>query len=120
MSDICLPDDDAELDRIVLVLTTWPADRDAAPLARSLVETRAAGCVALLPEMRSIYLWQGEVHDDAERQLVIKTTARRVAAVRDLISRSHPYEVPEFLVLDVAASTAPYAAWLKGCVAGDA
>lgn len=116
MSDIRWPDHDSELDRIVLVLTTWPADRDASAFARSLVEARAAACVALLPEMRSIYSWEGRVHDEPERQLLIKTTRGRVEAIRDMIRRSHPYDVPEFLILDVAASSEPYAAWLKACV----
>ena len=64
----------------VIVLTTMPADPgegklDAIALGRTLVEEGLAACVNVLPPMESVYRWQGSVHQDAERQLVIKTRA---------------------------------------------
>jgi periplasmic divalent cation tolerance protein len=100
----------------VLVLTTWPADRDPMPLARALVEERLAACVGILPEMRSCYAWQGEIHDDAERQLLVKTTRDAVSRLRARLGELHPYETPEFLVLPVIAGSAAYLAWLAAGV----
>lgn len=96
----------------VLVLVTWPADRAADTLARTLVEERLAACVNVLADMRSVYRWEGVVHEDAERQLLIKTTADRLEALEARVAALHPYEVPEFLVLPVGGGSDKYLDWL--------
>lgn len=97
----------------VVVLVTCPADRDPVPLARALVEERLAACVNVLPEMRSFYAWQGAIHDDAERQLIIKTTADRTVALEARVREVHPYEMPEFLVLRIEQGNEAYLGWLR-------
>ena len=103
----------------VIVLTTWPAGQDAAAFATTLVEERLAACVNLLPEMASIYRWQGRVERERERQVVIKTTTRRLEALESRLSELHPYEVPELLVLPIAGGGAGYLAWLAESTAGE-
>lgn len=105
----------------VIVLTTMPADPgdgklDAIGLGRTLVEEGLAACVNVLPPMESVYRWQGSVHQDAERQLVIKTRAECVDALRARVKLLHPYEVPEFVVLPVSAGSASYLEWVKDSV----
>jgi periplasmic divalent cation tolerance protein len=105
----------------VIVLTTMPADSaegriDAVTLGRTLVEEGLAACVNVLPPMESVYRWQGSVHQDAERQLVIKTRAERLDALQARLKMLHPYEVPEFLVLPVSAGSPSYLEWVKGSV----
>jgi periplasmic divalent cation tolerance protein len=95
----------------VVVLTTVGADVDAAALARTLVEERLAACVSILPVMRSIYRWRNAIEDDREQQLLMKTSAERIDALRTRVLELHPYETPEWLVLDAAASEA-YARWV--------
>jgi periplasmic divalent cation tolerance protein len=96
-----------------VVLCTCPPDR-ADELAAALVEARVAACVNLIP-VGSVYRWQGAVERAAETLLLIKAPAEGVAALRDHLLRLHPYEVPEFVVLDVddAASHAPYVDWVR-------
>ena len=96
---------------MVIVLTTLGADGDPAALARTLVEERLAACVNVLPEMMSVYRWKGRVEQDSERQLVIKTSPSRVAALEARLRELHPYDLPEFVVLDATASAA-YAEWV--------
>jgi periplasmic divalent cation tolerance protein len=105
----------------VIILTTMPADPgdgklDAVALGRALVEEGLAACVNVLPPMESVYRWQGSVHQDAERQLVIKTRAERLDALQARLKMLHPYEVPEFLVLPVSAGSPSYLEWVKGSV----
>jgi periplasmic divalent cation tolerance protein len=97
---------------IVLVLTTIGADADGAALARTLVDERLAACVNVLPPMTSIYRWKGAVEQDREQQLVIKTSARRVAALEARIRQLHPYELPEFLVIAASGGAEAYLAWI--------
>ena len=103
----------------VLVLTTVAATTDAAALARTLVDERLAACVNVLPEMQSFYRWKGAVEADAERQLVIKTTAERIVDLEQRIRALHPYELPEFLVITASGGTEGYLGWLRESVVGD-
>lgn len=96
---------------LVLVLTTLGADADAAALARTLVAERLAACVNVLPQMRSFYSWKGQIEDDREQQLLMKTTPGRVAALEARLRELHPYELPEFIVLRAEGSNA-YLQWV--------
>jgi periplasmic divalent cation tolerance protein len=98
----------------VIVLTTVPSDFDVNALARDLLDRRLAACVAVLPEMQSIYRWQGRVESAHERQLMLKTMSGCIEMLEAAVSAAHPYEVPEFLVLPVSAGSDAYLAWLRG------
>jgi len=96
----------------VIVLTTWPADADPAPLATTLVEERLAACINLLSPMESVYRWHGVVERAAERQVIIKTAATVVEALLARLKALHPYEVPEMLVLPVTGGGDEYLRWI--------
>jgi periplasmic divalent cation tolerance protein len=100
------------MDSAVLVLTTFPADGDAEKFAAALVDERLAACVNILPPMRSVYRWQGKVEQADERQLVIKTSLRRLKELEKRVKALHPYEVPEFLTLMVDQAGKDYMSWL--------
>jgi periplasmic divalent cation tolerance protein len=96
----------------VLVLTTLPADADAAAFARTLVAERLAACVNLLAPMESIYEWEGAMQRDTERQLIMKTVRARVDALWQRVRELHPYDVPEFVVLPIVDGSDAYLRWL--------
>jgi periplasmic divalent cation tolerance protein len=96
----------------VMVLTTLPADADGAAFAHALVDARLAACVNLLAAMESIYYWEGEIEHETERQVVIKTSKDRVAALWDRVRELHPYDVPEFLVLPIVDGNDAYLKWV--------
>jgi periplasmic divalent cation tolerance protein len=97
----------------VIVLTTFPADGDAEAFARAVVGERLAACVNVLPAMQSIYRWQGNVEQASEHQLIIKTTAARVEALKQRLHHLHPYDVPELLVLTISDGAESYLRWLS-------
>ena len=97
---------------LVVLLTTLPADHQAEELARTLVEERLAACVNVAGPMVSIYHWKDQVETATERQVVIKTTRARLPELEARLRALHPYELPEWLILDVGASEA-YAAWMS-------
>jgi periplasmic divalent cation tolerance protein len=102
---------DTPVSTVSIVLTTLGADADAATIARTLIDERLAACVNILPPMTSVYRWQGKVEQEREQQIVIKTAQDRVWALQARLRQLHPYELPEFLVLDATASDA-YFAWV--------
>lgn len=96
----------------VIVLTTLPADADAAEFARDLVEERLAACVNLSAPMESIYRWEGTVETETERQLMIKTSRDRVVDLWDRVRQLHPYDMPEFLVTPIVDGNDAYLRWV--------
>lgn len=102
----------------VVVWTTIGSTADGRGMASILVNERLAACVNVLPEMESIYRWKGQVESDHERQIVIKTTAGRVAALRARVHELHDYDVPEFIVVPIVGGNEPYLNWIRESTAG--
>ena len=102
----------------VVVLTTIGSTADGRGMASILVTERLAACVNVLPEMESFYRWKGQVEDDRERQLVMKTTAARVAALKARVHELHDYEVPEFIVMPIVGGSEAYLNWIRESTAG--
>jgi periplasmic divalent cation tolerance protein len=95
---------------MIVALTTVP--RDAAEgLASRLVEERLAACVNVHPTMTSTYRWKGSIEREEECQLVMKTSRARAGDLERRLHELHPYELPEFIVVQVAASEG-YADWV--------
>ena len=97
---------------LILILTTMPDDDRADALARTLVDERLAACVNVHPPMMSTYRWKGAVEREAERQIVIKTARDCRAPLEARLRQLHPYDLPEFVVIDASASEA-YGAWVS-------
>lgn len=102
----------------VIVWTTLAGTADGRGMASILVNERLAACVNVLPEMESIYRWKGQVETDHERQLVMKTTVERVAALKVRVRELHEYDVPEFIVTPIVDGTDAYLAWIRESTAG--
>jgi periplasmic divalent cation tolerance protein len=97
----------------VVVLVTLPLGVDAGGFARTLVEERLAACVSVSGEIRSVYRWEGQVAEDGERQLFIKTTSKRLSALLKRVQEIHSHSVPEFLVLPVFEGEQNYLKWIS-------
>jgi periplasmic divalent cation tolerance protein len=80
------------------------------------VEEGLAACGNVVPGLRSIYRWEGKVHDDAEALLLLKTERRLVEALKARLPALHAYQVPELLALPVEAGLAPYLEWIAASV----
>jgi periplasmic divalent cation tolerance protein len=96
----------------IVVFVTAPTEDKAAELARTLVEEDLAACGNLVPGLRSIYRWEGKVHDEPEVLLILKTRAPLFEALRARVVALHPYQCPEVLRLDVTDGHAPYLQWI--------
>ncbi len=99
----------------VVCLVTAPPER-AEEIALAILEPRLAACVNIVPAVRSLYWWEGELQRDDEALLVMKTTAERVDALRAALDVAHPYDTFELVVLDVSAGNPPYLRWISETV----
>lgn len=112
-------DADPQEHGILVVTTTVGSEADATALARAMVEQRLAACVQIDRDVTSLYRWKGDLCEDREARLVIKTTPAREAALRAFLAEHHPYELPQFVAMTAAAS-AEYARWVRDEVSASA
>jgi periplasmic divalent cation tolerance protein len=96
-----------------IAFVTCPADA-AEGLAEALVNEGVAACVNILPQVRSIYRWNGAVCHDDEALLLIKHRADRFEALRAAVLARHPYELPEIIAVDLDRGHPPYLDWILG------
>lgn len=99
-----------------LLITTCPDSAVAEKLAQTLLENHLVACVNILPNIQSIYEWKGEIVNDAEVLLFIKTRSEHYAAIEQILLKQHPYEVPELIALSIETGLPSYLAWLSNAV----
>ena len=96
----------------VIVFVTAPTGDDGRAIARALVREKLAACVNVLPGITSIYTWEGEVCEDDEVLLIIKTKGEIFEALSALVKEVHPYDVPEVIAVPLTAGSGDYLNWI--------
>jgi periplasmic divalent cation tolerance protein len=97
---------------ISIVMVTVGNSEEALSIARALVEEQLVACVNIIPRIRSIYRWKGEICDDEEQLLIMKTQSRLFPSLQDRIRKSHSYEVPEIISFPIAEGLPEYLNWV--------
>jgi len=95
-----------------IVMTTCPDQTCAEAIAVALVGAGLAACVNILPDVRSVYRWQGRIEKSTEKVLLIKTRRDHYTAVEQAIVLQHPYELPEVVAMPLAAGLPAYLDWI--------
>jgi len=103
----------------MVVLSTAPDEVTAKDLAGTLVEERLAACVNLVPGLRSLYWWEGQLQDDREVLLICKTDAEHVERLTDRLHNAHPYDCPEVVALEVVGGSGRYLSWIHEVLTGE-
>ena len=96
---------------VTLLLTTVPDAAAAQKLAADALAARLCACVTQLGPVQSSYHWQGQLETAQEIQLLFKTSAARVLELEHYLQANHPYDTPEILSWQAAASAA-YGQWI--------
>jgi periplasmic divalent cation tolerance protein len=96
----------------VVILTTLASAEEGASLVRALLDRRLVACGTILPGARSLYRWEGQIADETEAVVLLKSTRDRVDALGQAFAELHPYKVPELLALPVSAGLERYLTWI--------
>jgi len=104
---------------IVVFITTGNSE-EAARLADLLIEQRLAACVQILPEVESVYRWQGKIERQKEVLVIAKSTRARFLDLEREVRAIHSYDTPEIVALPLTAGSEPYLEWLNSSVSGEA
>jgi periplasmic divalent cation tolerance protein len=102
-----------------IVLSTAGSAEEARKIAQHLVERRLAACVNIVPQIESVYRWQGNIESSREWLLLIKTTAERFADLRAAIAELHSYDLPECIAINIEDGDAEYLQWIGESVGAD-
>lgn len=103
----------ASADDAIVVFMTAANGEEAARLADMLVGANLAACVQILPEMESVYRWQGKIERQAEILLIAKTTQGKFAELEREVRALHSYDTPEIVAVPITFASLPYLKWLK-------
>ena len=95
-----------------VVFTTLPDGAAARELVRRLVKMRIVACGTVLDGVRSIYRWEGDIEEEQEALVMLKTTHDRWPDLVAAVEALHPYEVPELLAVPVDHGLPRYVKWL--------
>jgi len=98
---------------LIQVQTTFATADDALTAARALVSEKLAACCQVVPELTSIYRWEGMLRQEPEVLLLIKSTEQRWPELRDRLIELHPYDTPEVIATTVSHVGFEYMAWVK-------
>ncbi|HVF72512.1 MAG TPA: divalent-cation tolerance protein CutA [Chthoniobacterales bacterium] len=100
------------MDEILLAISTFPDAETARRIARELVERQLAACGNVLPQIHSVYRWQGKIESSDEALAIFKLSAKRYPEFEAKLRALHPYDVPEIVACSVAQALPEYLRWV--------
>ncbi len=100
----------------ILMIVTAASTTEASDIGKMLVKERLAACCSIVQNVQSIYWWEGEITEDAEVMLLIKSIKAAEKAIIETIKKMHSYEVPEMITIDLAGGYDKYFKWIDESV----
>lgn len=95
-----------------LILSTVPSLEKAEEIGKILVKKKLAACTNIIPKIISIYEWEGEIQNDNEALMIIKTSKEKAEKVKEEILKLHSYTLPEIIFLDPTGGHKDYKNWV--------
>lgn len=95
---------------------TTPNEESAKKIASDLVSNKLAACVNIIPNIQSVYEWEGKINEDLEYLLMIKTTTENVHELTTYVRENHPYSVAEVISVKIESGNPPYLDWIAKTV----
>ncbi|WP_457644270.1 divalent-cation tolerance protein CutA [Persephonella sp.] len=96
----------------IVVYITVPDKDSAKNIAKKLVEEKLAACVNIVDNINSVYYWKGNIEDDDELLLIIKTRLETFDRLVEFVKKIHPYTVPEIIALPILVGSDSYLRWI--------
>jgi periplasmic divalent cation tolerance protein len=100
------------LPKAIVVLITTPSLREARTIGRKLVEEKLAACVNIVPQIASIFHWQGKICRARESLMVLKTQPSCFDRLVKRVKSLHRYSVPEIIALPIIRGSQDYLRWI--------
>lgn len=99
-----------------VVLVTAPSEECAKEIAKHILGRNLCACVSIQNSITSLFYWGGELQEEKECLLLIKSTMELFTELEVCIKSHHPYDVPEIIAIPIAKGHEPYLSWLQESV----
>ncbi|MBU4534918.1 MAG: divalent-cation tolerance protein CutA [Euryarchaeota archaeon] len=96
-----------------MVYITTSSKEESTRIGKKLVQDRLAGCVNIQGDVKSFYYWEGNIEEDAESVLLVKTKTSKVEKIIKRVKELHSYENPCIVALPIINGSPEYLNWLK-------
>lgn len=106
----------ADADKYSVAYVTVPSVDVGKTIGHGLVKNKLAACVNVIPQVTSIYEWEGKINEDSEALLMIKTRTTQVDKLTEFVRTNHPYSVCEVISLPIKNGNPPYLKWIGDTV----
>ena len=97
---------------LVVINCTVPDKKIAKNIAKFLLKNKLAACVSMIENVKSMFSWEGDLCEEKEILLLIKTKRENYAKIKLIIEDLHPYNVPEIIALPVVDCSEDYLKWI--------
>jgi periplasmic divalent cation tolerance protein len=97
---------------ILIILVTVRNEESGLNISKELVKERLIACSNIIPNIRSVFLWEGKIQDSDECLLIMKTHSSKYKALEESIRKLHTYDTPEILALRVDSGNDKYIKWV--------
>ncbi len=105
--------EDCSMQEVIVVYVTAGNEEEAVRIAKALVEERLVACANIIPNIRSLYRWKGDLCDEQEVLILLKSVKRHVARIIKRVQELHSYEVPEILSHTISEGNEAYMKWVE-------
>jgi len=102
----------------ILVYITAASMEEGNKIAKHLVENKLAACCNIVPEIRSIYKWEGKICDDKEVLIIVKSVKNSFYYIVEEVRKIHSYSVPKIICVDITDGFSDYMNWIEEEVTG--
>lgn len=97
----------------IVVFVTAKSEKEAKKITQALLREKLAACINIVPGLKSMFRWKGQISTEEEVLLLIKTKDKLFEKLKKRIIELHSYEVPEIIALGILAGHEKYLDWLK-------
>ncbi len=98
---------------LVIIFVTAASEQEAAVISRTLVEEGLIACANIIPQIRSIYRWEGKIWDEREALIIIKSREDLFERIRSRVKELHSYKVPEITAIKMDKVDSAYMQWIE-------
>ena len=97
----------------ILILCTINDIQKAKEISQKLLEEKLIACSNIIPNINSLYRWEGKICEDNEFLLILKSRKDLFEEINSIITNIHPYEIPEIISVDIKDGNDAYIEWLN-------
>ena len=102
----------------IIIYVTAKDSKQAKNIAQKIIQEKRAACVNIVPNVQSVYRWNGKVETSKEVLMIIKSQKSNFSKIADLVTQNHSYELPEIIAVPIVDGSKKYLKWIKESLEG--